>query len=309
MGPEEYKKRAMDQLEAVYRLALTLTRRADEAEDLVQETYLRALKPSAIDRFDDPGEDNAGMRAWLMTICHNCFYTSIRKRARAHATTDTFLEASSTEPEPGEACPAWSLAGLDWEQVDGSLKRAIDELKPEFRAVLLLWGVEGLKYREIALTVVFRTVTNLRREAFHRVIRLPLKDVVTDGPSNAIARVVMDTTALGAGFNALIAKGVAQVTKGIAAYIAALIVDWRMTLIATLTAPIIYTVIRRAGKKIRRASRGALRYQPPRQTSTSSAPSSSRSRSTSASRPRWARSRGAGVYRPSPGGSGIGTGS
>ena len=39
---------------------------------------------------------------------------------------------------------------MDWEHVDDRLKAAIDRLKPEYRSVLLLWGVEGLKYREIA---------------------------------------------------------------------------------------------------------------------------------------------------------------
>ena len=51
---------------------------------------------------------------------------------------------------PDEAAPAWNLASLDWEQVDERLKAAIERLRPEYRTVLLLWGVEGLKYRQIA---------------------------------------------------------------------------------------------------------------------------------------------------------------
>lgn len=122
-------------------------------------------------------------------------------------------------------------------------------------------GAANFLHQYLALTVVYRTVTNVRREAFHRVVRLPLKDVVTAGPSNSIARIVMDTSALGAGLNALLSKGVAQVSKGVFAFIAALIIDWRLTLVATAIAPVLYTVIRRVGKKIRRASRGALEFQ------------------------------------------------
>ena len=46
--------------------------------------------------------------------------------------------------------PAWDLESLDWEHVDERLKVAIESLRPEYRSVLLLWGVEGMKYREIA---------------------------------------------------------------------------------------------------------------------------------------------------------------
>ncbi|MEO0587556.1 MAG: sigma-70 family RNA polymerase sigma factor, partial [Planctomycetota bacterium] len=50
----------------------------------------------------------------------------------------------------GEGEPAWDLASLDWEQVDDRLKAAVQELPDHYREVLLLWAVEGLKYREIA---------------------------------------------------------------------------------------------------------------------------------------------------------------
>lgn len=151
MQRDEYERRAMEHLGAVYRLALHLARRPDLAEELVQETYLRALRPRAVERFEDASADGSGMRAWLMTICHNAFYTHLRGQRRAPATAGEFATAASaTEPDPAHDAPCWGLGDLDWERVDGSLKRAIEDLKPEFRAVLLLWGVEGLKYREIA---------------------------------------------------------------------------------------------------------------------------------------------------------------
>lgn len=135
----------MEHIDAVYRMAMQLARRPDDAADLVQETYAKAV--AAADRFEERG---AGMRAWLFKILHNVFYSRLARRRRGPGLLEDAAQAEGSEPEPGAASPAWDLASLDWEQVDGRLKRAIEELRPEYRAVLLLWGVEGLKYREIA---------------------------------------------------------------------------------------------------------------------------------------------------------------
>ena len=51
---------------------------------------------------------------------------------------------------PEDPIPAWDLDSLDWDHVDERLKAAVDDLRPEYRSILLLWSVEGLKYREIA---------------------------------------------------------------------------------------------------------------------------------------------------------------
>lgn len=126
-------------------MALQLARHPDEAADLVQETYLKALK--AADRFEEKG---AGIRAWLFKILHNVFYSRARREKRGPTSVEQFYEADESATPPDEALPAWDLASLDWEHVDERLKRALDELRPEYRTVLLLWGVEGMKYREIA---------------------------------------------------------------------------------------------------------------------------------------------------------------
>ncbi len=63
---------------------------------------------------------------------------------------DELHGASTGEPGPDEPGPAWDLSTLDWEHVDDRIKTAIEDLRPEYRTVLLLWAVEGLKYREIA---------------------------------------------------------------------------------------------------------------------------------------------------------------
>ncbi|MBX3315392.1 MAG: ABC transporter ATP-binding protein [Phycisphaeraceae bacterium] len=125
----------------------------------------------------------------------------------------------------------------------------------------VIGGTANFLHQFLSLTVVQRTVTRMRRDLFHKVIRLPLKDIVTDGPSDTISRIVNDTAAVGGGLTALVSKALSQVTKGIAAFIAALILDWRLTLVSLIVAPLLYTVIRKLGKRIRRASRAALEQQ------------------------------------------------
>lgn len=151
MERTEFEQKALEHLDAVYRMAFHLARRADQAEDLVQEVYARAFRPNAIERFEDnSAEGGGGMRAWLFAICHNVFYSSIKREARQPVAVEEFFEPSETERGPDEPPPQWDGERLDFEQIDGALKAAIEELKDEYREILLMWGVEGLKYREIA---------------------------------------------------------------------------------------------------------------------------------------------------------------
>lgn len=145
MERAEFERLALEQMDAVYRMALQLTRHPDEASDLVQETYLRAIR--AHETFQERG---SGIRSWLFTILHNTFYTRASRKARGPALVDEFHEADYRETAPHDDPPAWDLASLDWDHVDGRLKKAIDDLPEDQRQALLLWGVGGLKYREIA---------------------------------------------------------------------------------------------------------------------------------------------------------------
>lgn len=128
----------------MYRMAYHLARNADDAADLVQETYLRALK--AEERFE---LRDGGVRPWLFKILHNVFYTKVGRDKRAPTASDELTGDASDGAWDNDA-PAWDLASLDWEYVDERLKRAIDELPDHYREVLLLWAVENLKYREIS---------------------------------------------------------------------------------------------------------------------------------------------------------------
>lgn len=145
MERAEFERLAMEQLDAVHRMAFQLAGNAQDAADLVQDTYLRAVR--AHHTFADQGR---GIRPWLFTILHNVFYSRIKREAKAPKAVEEFYGAASSEGAPDDPPPAWDLASFDWEQVDERLKAAIDDLSPDHRSVLLLWGVEGMKYREIS---------------------------------------------------------------------------------------------------------------------------------------------------------------
>src|SRR5213082_2684836 len=125
MDQPEFRRLALAEMDAVYRMAVHLCRRGDDAADLVQETYARALAGGATFKLTD-----VGIRPWLFKILHNVYYSKLGKQ----------------QPEP----TCWDLASLDWEQLDERLKSAIENLPDGYRIVLLLWAVEGLKYRQIA---------------------------------------------------------------------------------------------------------------------------------------------------------------
>lgn len=154
MDRAEFEQLALEHLDSVYRLALRLTRNSERAEDLVQDTFARALRPQTVERFDPasarPGSSpSEGMRAWLFTICHNLFYSQIKREAKAPAAVEEFFTESADTRLPDEPPPAWNRGSFDWEQVDGRLRKIVEELKDEYREILLMWGIDGLKYREI----------------------------------------------------------------------------------------------------------------------------------------------------------------
>ena len=175
MESEEFRKLALAELDSVYRMAFHLARDPDEASDLMQETYLRAF--TAEQGFELREQ---GIRPWLFKILHNAFFTRIGRKQREPALVeDLSLEAGGLQPD--EQAPAWDLASLNWELVDERLKRAIDELPDHYRQVLLLWAVEGLKYREVAevLDVPLGTVMSRLYRA-RAILSEQLTDLATE---------------------------------------------------------------------------------------------------------------------------------
>jgi RNA polymerase sigma-70 factor, ECF subfamily len=142
---QAFRELALGELDSVYRMAMHLARNPEDASDLVQETFLKAFKAEG--RFE---LRDAGVRPWLFKILHNNFYTRVGKKNREPVLSEDLSYQPGQGGDPSEAGPAWDLSHLDWEQVDDRLKKAIEDLPGHYREVLLLWAVEGLKYREVA---------------------------------------------------------------------------------------------------------------------------------------------------------------
>ncbi|MDQ7013643.1 MAG: RNA polymerase sigma factor [Planctomycetota bacterium] len=187
MEKAEFEKLALEHLDSVYRLALRLTRNGERAEDLVQDTFARALRPHTVERFDPasarPGASpSEGMRAWLFTICHNLFYSQIKRESKAPSAVEEFFTESADTRLPDEPPPAWNQASFDWEQVDDRLRKIVEELKDEYREILLMWGVDGLKYREIGEILEIPIGTVMSR--LHRARKI-VADQLMEDPDTA----------------------------------------------------------------------------------------------------------------------------
>jgi RNA polymerase sigma factor (sigma-70 family) len=133
-----FEQAVLPHLPAAYNLARWLTRNDHDAEDMVQESYLRAFR--SFDRFR--GVDG---RAWLLAVVRNTCYTWL-KQNRAHELATPFDEALHS-PESG---PSEAERRLLQQASAELLREALGELPAEFREVLVLRELEGLSYKEIA---------------------------------------------------------------------------------------------------------------------------------------------------------------
>lgn len=140
---ESFEAEALVHLDALYGLALRLTGGDEaEAQDLVQESILRAL------RSWDSYELGTNCRAWLMTILRNTFINDFRRRQRHPSPVDyDDVEERPIWPQLREEDPE---AGFFDRIVDDRIVEAIEGLPEEFRIPLVLSDLEGLGYREIA---------------------------------------------------------------------------------------------------------------------------------------------------------------
>lgn len=146
---ERLEAEALSHIDALYRTALRMTRNQSDAEDLVQEAYLRAIR--SLDQY----RDGTNLRAWLFRIMTNAYINDYRKRSRRPSSSslddieefylydhliDSGVQPASERPED---------IVLNRLTADDVLK-ALDSLSDEFRHVVLLADVEGFTYREIA---------------------------------------------------------------------------------------------------------------------------------------------------------------
>ncbi|MBM3461357.1 MAG: sigma-70 family RNA polymerase sigma factor [Armatimonadetes bacterium] len=156
-GPDDaaFEREALAHLDVVYRMARRLAGSAADAEDLVQETYLRAY------RFFHQFERGTNCKAWLMRILHNVHVNAWQRRTRGpdrvslDVAEDFFTfnaVADSAEPTPEQAL----MAGT-W---DHEVLKALDRLPEEFRTAVLLCDVQEMTYKDMAdlLSVPIGTV-------------------------------------------------------------------------------------------------------------------------------------------------------
>lgn len=150
--------------DALFGHALALTRNADEAEDLVQETTLRALRGWDGFRADGP------VRAWLLTILRNLFINSYRAKVRQPRSVSLDALENPDPLMPALPGPERQVLGR---MENEALSRAIANLPPDYRDVLVLSDMKGMSYLEISerLHVPIGTVRSRLSRARNRIRR------------------------------------------------------------------------------------------------------------------------------------------
>ena len=149
---EAFDRYVVPEIEVLYRVARSITRNPTDAEDLVQDTMLRAYK--AILRFD-----GRHPRAWLLTIMRNAQINRVRrKRPELLRDPDTAMERLADE-DSGDVGPE----GIVDATFDAAVENAVGALPDKFRAVVELVDIQGLSYQEAADALGVPTGTIMSR--------------------------------------------------------------------------------------------------------------------------------------------------
>jgi len=140
-GGGDFAQAALSHIDSLYGTALRLTRRAADAEDLVQDTYLKAFRSAH--QFA-PGTN---LKAWLFTILHNTFRNARRHDGRNPVDVDSEAVERAVGDAPGVQSPEQLLTRAT---LDADLQAALDALPEAFRQAVWLRDVEELTYAEMA---------------------------------------------------------------------------------------------------------------------------------------------------------------
>ena len=157
---------ALSYIDALYGTALRLTRRPQDAEDLVQETYLKAFRASA--QF----QRGTNLKAWLFTILHNSFRNMRRHDVRNPVDVNSETVELAADQRGDEQTPEQLLSRAT---LDSDLQEALDGLPEAFRQAVWLRDVEEFSYAEIARIVdvpigtVMSRISRGRRMLFERL--------------------------------------------------------------------------------------------------------------------------------------------
>jgi RNA polymerase sigma factor (sigma-70 family) len=159
---ERFEQTILPHMDAAYNIARWLTRNERDAEDMVQEAYLRAFK------FFEAFTGVNG-RAWLLTIVRNTCYTWLQQNRSRELMTEFDEEIHSDETD------AWNPAARLIKETDSRMVRqALEALPAEYREVVVLRDLEDLSYKEIAeiAAVPLGTVMSRLARARGRLKRL-----------------------------------------------------------------------------------------------------------------------------------------
>jgi RNA polymerase sigma-70 factor (ECF subfamily) len=143
-GGHQFEADALAYLDSLYRTALRLTRRAVDAEDLVQDTYVKAF------RFARSFEPGTNLKAWLFTILHNTHRNRLRHGTRDPIEINSAVVTQSADRTEAAVSPEdLLLRGT----IDADLQAALDAMPEGHRQAVWLRDVEELTYQEIATTL------------------------------------------------------------------------------------------------------------------------------------------------------------
>jgi RNA polymerase sigma factor (sigma-70 family) len=135
---ERFEQVVLPHLDAAYNLARWLVRKPQDAEDIVQEAYLRAFKFFG-------GYQGGDARAWVLKIVRNTSYSFLEK-TRAANPVEEFDETIHTSVSEQSGVEGALLQSVDSQM----LREVLDELPVNFREVIVLRELEGMSYKEIA---------------------------------------------------------------------------------------------------------------------------------------------------------------
>ena len=172
LSRQQFEKLALEQLDTLYRMARRLTHDPSRSDDLVQETFARALRSR-----DNFQLQEFGIKPWLLRIMYNLHLNrSDREKRQPASATDESLEQSSLSDT--DILP---IDPASFQAMDQQLVHALDDLPEDYRTVMLLWAVEELSYKEIAdaLEVPIGTVMSRLFRARQR-LAAQLKDYATE---------------------------------------------------------------------------------------------------------------------------------